>query len=109
MTSEEFVKEFYLLNKALIEGAFTVFSGWKVSSMIAELKLDDKTTLQLKNIMSTLLTDAFYTILLGLDGEVQIGVKQELYKIYDEDGNELTGGEIEAYAYEYFNDNNRNE
>ena len=54
--------------------------------------------------MDGALTDMCYTILLGLDGEANIGGTQEMYKIYDESGSELTGGEIEAYAWEYFHD-----
>ena len=42
---------------------------------------------------------------MGLEGEAQIGERQESYKIEDENGNELTGGEIESYAWEYFHNN----
>lgn len=55
--------------------------------------------------MNGVLRDAFYTTLLGLDGEAQIGERQETFKIEDENGNELTGGEIESYAWEYFHNN----
>lgn len=108
MTAEEFVKEFYLLKTELTDSAFDANSGTKVSTMIVGLNLDSKTRFQLQNVISTLLTDAFYTILLGLDGEAQIGIRQELYKIYDESGNELTGGEIEAHTWEYFHNNEDN-
>jgi len=61
----------------------------------------------LKKLIDTLLTDTFYTILLGLDGEASIGKKQTSYRIYDEKGHELTtSGKIEEYAYEYFQENN---
>jgi hypothetical protein len=43
--------------------------------------------------------------LLGLDGEASIGDKQTMYKLFDEENNELTGGEIEVSAYEYFHNN----
>jgi hypothetical protein len=52
--------------------------------------------------LDAVLRDAFYTVLLGLDGEAQIGGHQETYEITDENGNILTGGEIESYAWEYF-------
>lgn len=43
-----------------------------------------------------MLVDVNYTVLLGLDGEAKIGNQQELYKLIDEEGSELTGGEIES-------------
>jgi hypothetical protein len=43
-----------------------------------------------------------YIILLGLDGEANIGGWQEPLKITDQEDNELTGGEIESLAWEYF-------
>lgn len=102
MTPEEFTNEFYLLKKSLIENAFNTNYGSDVSTKIAGLNLDNSAKEKFKDIISSLLTDAFYTILLGLDGEAQIGIRQETYKIFDEQDNELTGGEIEGYAYEYF-------
>ena len=57
----------------------------------------------MKEIVDGILTDDFYTILLGLDGCANIGGLQVDYEIYDEDGNLLTGfGEIQAEAGEYF-------
>jgi hypothetical protein len=71
---------------------------------IASLNLDKEQTEKFKNIISGLLTDTFYTILLGLDRAGSIGNNQTDYKIQDEDDNELSGGEIEGFAYEYFHD-----
>ncbi|WP_262887814.1 hypothetical protein [Leptobacterium flavescens] len=34
---------------------------------------------------------AFYSILLGLDGATTLGGVQELYDIFDENGNQLSG------------------
>ncbi len=70
--------------------------------MIQSLNLDHKQLGTLKEILMATLRDAFYTTLLGLDGEAQIGDRQEAYRLTDEQGNELTGGEIEAFAWEYF-------
>ena len=52
------------------------------------------------------LTDALYTILLGLEGSVSIGQYQIMYKLFDEALNELTGN-IESIAWEKFHDENR--
>lgn len=102
MTQEEFVKQFYLEKKRLLEDAFSADSHWQVSAQIASLNLDQEQIEKFKSIVSTLLTDTFYTILLGLDGAASIGDRQIHYKIQDEEGNELSGGEIEGFAYEYF-------
>ena len=60
---------------------------------------------QLKDVIDTLLTDVFYSVLLGLDGESSIGNTQHTYKIHDEEGNLISDcGELEACAYEYFHE-----
>lgn len=57
----------------------------------------------MREVLNAVLTDAFYTILLGLDGCAQIGGKQIEYRLADEHGNQLTGsGDIEAHAWEIF-------
>jgi hypothetical protein len=58
---------------------------------------------KLKEVIDTLLTDVFYSVLLGLDGKNFIGNTQHTYKIYDEEGNLISDcGELEVSAYEYF-------
>lgn len=105
MTSEEFVKGFYLERKSLIDEYFNRNSQSEVASLISNLLLDDKSSERLRQILNSTLRDAFYTILLGLEGEANIGNHQTTYKILDEQCNELTGGEIESFAYEYFHNN----
>ncbi|SHH67404.1 hypothetical protein [Flavobacterium defluvii] len=105
MTPEEFVKGFYLEKKSLMNDAFNKDSKSSVSTLITELNLDSANNEKIKRIISTLLTDAFYTILLGLDGAASIGDEQHMYKILDENDNEISGGEIESYAYDYFHGN----
>lgn len=76
--------------------------GLKIDSLGLTVEQMEK----MQDIISTVLTDAMYTILLGLDGEASIGKIQHTYKLYDENGCELTNcGEIEQYAYEYFQEN----
>lgn len=105
MTPEEFVKGFYQERQQLFDTYFNGDGSSEVSSLIADLKLDERGTERLRQIIFRTLQDAYYGVLLGLDGEASIGDRQETYKIYDEEGNELSGGEIEGYAYEYFYDN----
>ena len=60
---------------------------------------------QLKEVIDSLLTDVFYSVLLGLDGEHSIGNIQQTYKIYDQEGSLISDcGELEASAYEYFHE-----
>ena len=82
MTSDEFAKNFYLEKLNFLKSCFEE---------------------QLKDVIDTLLTDVFYSLLLGLDGESSIGNTQQTYKIYDEEGNLISDcGELEASAYQYF-------
>ena len=84
MTSDEFAKNFYIEKLNFLKYCFEE---------------------QLKEVIDTLLTDVFYSVLLGLDGENSIGDTQQIYKIYDEEGNLISDcGELEASAYEYFHE-----
>jgi len=84
MTSDEFAKNFYIEKLNFLKSCFEE---------------------QLKEVIDTLLTDVFYSVLLGLDGENSIGDTQQIYKIYDEEGNLISDcGELEASAYEYFHE-----
>nr|WP_294948743.1 hypothetical protein [uncultured Mucilaginibacter sp.] len=103
MTSEQFVAFFYKEKQALLNAYTGDTGGTYAATLIEQLKLDENGKNILAKILDTTLTDAFYTILLGLDGAANIGGAQHLYKLYDEDNNELTGiGNIEGYAWEYF-------
>jgi hypothetical protein len=102
MTSEDFVEGFYKERKSLLELYFETNDKTDVKELIHRLNLDEEKLVVLKQIINSVLRDAYYTILLGLDGEAQIGDRQETYSIKDEDGNELAGGKIEGYAWEYF-------
>ena len=102
MTSEEFVKNFYTERQKLVTLYFDQGTKTEVSELIQALDLDEKKKEILRRVLMAILRDAFYTTLMGLEGETQIGDRQEIYKLTDEQGNELTGGEIEAFAWEYF-------
>lgn len=107
MTPGEFVKGFYTEYMLLLEEYFKADSRSEVAPMINDLHLDENKTVLLQRIISGALTDVFYTILLGIDGEASIGGKPVAYTLLDEDKNELTGGEIEAAAYHYFHGGKR--
>lgn len=105
MTPEEFVHNFYLEKKNYLQSSFSNNEESEVSKLISDLNLDTEKTERLRQIINGVLTDTFYTILLGLDGAASIGKNQEVYSISDEDGNQLSDGDIEEYAYEYFHNN----
>jgi uncharacterized protein YrzB (UPF0473 family) len=105
MTADEFVKTFYQERQSLIDAFFSPDGKYDVADLIQSLNLDDKGNERLHQILNNVLRDTFYTILLGLEGAASIGGKQIIYKLFDEENNELTGGEIEAFAYEYFHNN----
>jgi hypothetical protein len=92
MTADKFVKSFYLERQSLIDTYFNTESKTDISELIKALNLDDKGNERLRQILSGSLRDTLYTILLGLDGEASIGDKQTMYKLFDEENNELTGG-----------------
>jgi hypothetical protein len=104
MTPEEFVKGFYLEKQDFLDQYFNNSNATThVSALISELNLDEEGMQKIKTILDNVLTDVFYTILLGIDGAANIGGSQHMYKLLDEEDNKLTGsGEIEAFAYEYF-------
>jgi len=105
MKAEEFARNFYIEKQNLVEQSFDFNTERRsyVSVKIEELNLDEQQNEKLKHIISALLIDAFYTVLLGLDGSAIIGDKQENFKIYDNQNNLISDcGELEVEAYEYF-------
>jgi hypothetical protein len=77
----------------------------EVGLKIGNLGLTTEQMEKMHGIIDTVLTEAMYTILLGLDGEASIGNVQQTYKLYDENGCGISNcGEIEQYAYEYFHE-----
>lgn len=103
MNAKEFVELFYTEKNNILKLYFDNPQNTEVGLKIDNLDLTTEQMEKMKSIIDTVLTDAMYTILLGLDGEASIGNVQQIYKIYDEDGYEISNsGEIEQYAYEYF-------
>lgn len=102
MTPDEFVEAFYIEYLSLVKMYFGNNGKNEVADMIKSLHLDNKGADLLQNIIGGVLRDAFYKILLAIDGEANIGGRQIAYKLFDEENNELTGGEIERFAWEYF-------
>lgn len=109
MTTEEFVKNFHQEKENILNSCFDNQAEYRtlVSVKIEQLNLDFEQNKKFKEIISDLLTDTFYTILLGLDGSASIGDSQQGFKIFDEDDNLISeNGDLEGLAYEYFHENN---
>lgn len=108
MNTEEFIKNFYQEKQNILNACFDTKSEYRtlVSTKIEELNPDKFQTEKLKEIISDVLTDTFYIILLGLDGSASIGNSQQSFKILDEDNNLISeGGDLEGLAYDYFHGN----
>ena len=76
-----------------------------VSTKIASLNLTTDQIPIMRDVVDGLLTDVFYTLLLGLDGTASIGGVQQMYQIHDEDGNLISDfGDLEAEAWEQFHE-----
>lgn len=74
-----------------------------VSDLIEKMGLSSEQKEQMKSVVDQVLTDTFYTLLLGLDGSASIGGIQHTFKIYDEDNNLISDcGELEPEAWEQF-------
>lgn len=103
MTGEEFVRLCFEEKEAVLREYLAPESEAKVSILLRELVrcgADQKT---LHELLDTVMTESWYTILLALDGEASLGGEQITYRLYDEDDNHLNPcGELEAAAWEAF-------
>jgi len=112
MNTEEFVKAFYTEKQSALKEYLSKNPKSEVGHLIKSLNLTDQQDEIMKKIMDSTLTDIFYTILLGLDGCNPIGnSEQQQFTILDENKNQVCGseqlGEVEAFAYEYFQAKNQ--
>ena len=102
MKPKDFVKEFYKQKKFMTESYLEEGDLSWTGGLIQSLDLDEKGRERMRQIVDGILTDTFYTFLLAMDGAAPIGNTQQLYRLLDENGVEITGGEIEVAAWEYF-------
>lgn len=87
----------------LLELYFSEKKETSVSVLIEKMGLSIDQKKQLKLVFGQVLTDTFYTLLLGLDGSTSIGGVQHAFKIYDEDKNLISNcGELECEAWDQF-------
>lgn len=105
MNAKEFVKCWKDQKDYYLKSCFDKTSDLLVAQQIASLNLDNNKQKAMYEIIDGILTDTYYSLLLGLDGCGKIGGLQVMYKIYDEDDNSISDcGDIEAEAYEQFHE-----
>jgi len=78
-----------------------------VAKLKNELALSNKQERILYELLDTVLTDTYITLLYALDGTISLGNgKQENFKLYGEDGNLVFNSvELEIATYEAFYEN----
>lgn len=105
ISPEEFVQEFKDLKESLVNGYFSIESDISRIKRLEDAGFSKEQIELTKSIVYEALTDSLYTVLLGLEGSASISQHQIMYKLFDEDSNELTG-EIESIAWEKFHGEN---
>jgi len=101
MTGEEFVKHCYDEKEYLLGQYFDEKLETAAGEILRKLIRSGADREQLRKLVDTVLTDSFYTMLLGLDGAASLGGEQVAYKLYD--GVLLNEcGELEENAYALF-------
>lgn len=101
ITPEKFVQELKDLQESLVEDYFSFDSEISRIRRLKESGFNESQIELTKGVVNEVLTDALYTVLLGLEGSASIHKHQIMYKLLDEESNELTG-EIEPIAWEKF-------
>ena len=105
MDAKEFVASWKREKEYLLETFIDPSGESMIAQKIRNLNLTYDQNKLMKEIVNDILTDTFYTLLLGLDGEANIGDVQTAFKIHDENGNVISSvGEIEAEAWEQFHE-----
>lgn len=103
MNADEFALHCRREKDALVNDYFKRGSQTSVGVKINNLQLGESQLKLLREIIDGALTDAFYSLLMGLDGCGSIGGDQQTYEIYDESGALISEcGDLEAAAYEHF-------
>ena len=106
MTGEEFVRCCFLEKQAMLQEYCKHESETKVGALLRELMPAGSGREKVRELLDTVMTESWYTMLLALDGSASLGGEQMTYEIRDEDGNILNEcGELEAAAWEVFMEN----
>lgn len=103
MTGNEFAKHCFDEKQSALEEYFNSNSESMAAEKIRNLIKQGTEKNELYELIDLVLTESYYTLLLGIDGEASLGGIQQTFKLYDEEGTLLNEcGEIEEGAAEYF-------
>lgn len=103
MTGEEFVRHCYEEKEAMLQLYCSPEAETRAGELVRELTAAGADREKLRELLDTVLTESWYTMLLALDGSTSLGGGQMTYEVRDEDGNILNEcGELEAAAWEVF-------
>ena len=104
MDAREFVQRFRDERDAMLADYTSSEPTTYVGKLLQDANLTDAQRGNVIAALSQALTDAFYTILLGLDGSAALGGVQQDFRILDETGAAISevSGELEALASEIF-------
>lgn len=101
MTSAEFVACVAKEKEAMLAIFMDPSSESATAQDIEALRLTPEQKEKVKKILDGVLTDAFYTTLLALDGAASLGGNQQPYELRDQSGAVLTG-DLEGEAWSQF-------
>lgn len=102
MTTEEFVQGFYRERQYQLQLTLDWLAQADGAAAIQHVKLAGGQTITVQDLLETVLTNAFYSMLLGLEGSASIGGHQNRYEVRDPAGNSLNDGDLGGYAWQYF-------
>lgn len=102
MTPRDFAANLAHLRDQIVANAMDENSGTALAAKAGELQLSSEQRDGIASLLETALNDALYTVLLGLDGACAINGTQTAFRLFDEDGTELTGSDLESEAWEAF-------
>lgn len=100
----DFVNAVKAERDALALSYATANAGSAVGDLLAEARLSEAQREKILSALEQALTDAFYTMLLALDGGAKLGTTQQSYRLMGEDGMPVSEGDgsLEAAAFDAF-------
>ena len=104
MQAIDFVRAAKAERDALALTYATANAGSTVADLLGEAQLTEGQRQKVVAALEQAVTDAFYTMLLALDGATSLGGVQQRYRLIGEDGSPVSGGDgsLEAAAFEVF-------
>jgi hypothetical protein len=102
MTTEEFVQGFCREKQSLLQFYLDRLAQADGGPIAQYVTLRDGQQLAVAELLENVLSNVFYSTLLGLEGSASIGGAQTRYELRDSAGNSLNNGDLGGYAWQYF-------